>query len=67
MHGHEICASLGDACSGTLHLMRDIVELEIQKDLEAELVEVTDDSGAASLVERHANLYPTGVSGKFIA
>ena len=44
--------------------MRDIVELEVQKDVEAQILERLDDGGALRVVQRHAHLEPARLAGE---
>ena len=44
--------------------MRNIVELKVEEDLEAQVLERLDDLGAFGVIERHADLEPGGVTRK---
>ena len=51
---------------GTTHLMRNVMELEVEEDLKAQVLERLDDLGALSVIERHADLKPGGMTRKLV-
>ena len=44
--------------------MRNVVELKVEEDLKAKVLERLDDLGALGVIERHADLEPGGVARK---
>ena len=51
---------------GTAHLMRNVMELKVEEDLEAQVLERLDDLGTLGVIERHAHLEPGGVARKLM-
>ena len=66
MHGQQIGAGERRGTGRTAHLMRDVVELEVQEHLETALVELAHDLRALGVEQRHANLQPGGMTGQRI-
>ena len=46
--------------------MRNVMELKVEEDLEAQVLKSLDDLGALSVIERHANLEPGGMTRKLV-
>ena len=64
MDRKQVCTGeSGRACS-TLDLMRNVIELKVQENLETKGLELLDDGRALGIVERHADLDPGGLTGK---
>ena len=42
------------------------MELEVEEDLKAQVLERLDDLGALSVIERHADLEPSGMTRKLV-
>ena len=51
---------------GTAHLMRNVMEFEVEEDLKTQVLERLDDLGALSVIERHAHLEPSGMTRKLV-
>ena len=54
------------ARTAPLHLERDVVDLEVEKDAQAALAHGVHDGGALRVEERHAHLDPGGLAGEQI-
>ena len=52
--------------SGTAHLMRNVMELKVEEDLEAQVLKGLDDLGTLSVIERHAHFKPGGMARKLM-
>ena len=46
--------------------MRNVVELKVEEDLEAQVLKRLDDLGALGVIKRHADLEPSGVARKLM-
>ena len=66
MHGEQVGAGECRGASSAAHLMRDVVELQVEEDLETALVELADDGGPLGVEQRHADLQPGGMTGQRI-
>ena len=51
---------------GTAHLMRDVMELKVEEDLEAQVLKGLDDLGTLGVIERHAHFKPGGMARKLM-
>ena len=67
MHGHEVRAGQSRRAGGAANLMRYIVELKVEKYLEAALFEFADDGGALGVVQGHTHLEPPCVTLELIS
>ncbi len=66
MHGEQVGTGESRGAGRSAHLMRDVVELQVEEDLETALVELTDDGGPLGVEQRHADLQPGGMAGERI-
>lgn len=66
MHGQQVRTGERGRTSGSAHLMRDVVELKIQENLEPTFIELANDLRTFGIKERHAHLEPLGVPGQGI-
>ena len=64
VNGEQISPGKGRRTGGPAHLMRNIVELEVEEHLEPTLFERADDLRPLGVKERHADLEPPGVAGQ---
>lgn len=48
------------------HLMRNVMELKVEEDLKAQVLERLDDLGTLSVIERHADLEPGSMTRKLV-
>ena len=64
--GEQVGAGARRGLGGAAHLVRDIVELEVQKHLEPALAELVDDGRPLGIEERHAHLQPCRMAGERI-
>ena len=62
VHRHHIRAASGSRIRRTLDLVRDIVELKVQKHLEAALFQRIHHRRAVGVEQRHADLHPRGLA-----
>ena len=51
---------------GAAHLVRNVMELKVEEDLKAQVLERLDDLGALGVIERHADLEPSGMTRKLV-
>ena len=66
MHGEQVGAGECRGAGRATHLMRNVVELQVEEDLETALVELADDGGALGVEQRHADLQPGSMTGQRI-
>ena len=66
MDGEDVGAGERRRADGTLHLERDVVDLEVEKDAQAALAHGVDDGGALGVEEGHAHLHPRGLAGEHV-
>ena len=66
MDRKQVGAGKRGRTGGTAHLMRNIVELKVEEDLKAQVLERLDDLGALGVIERHAHLEPGGMTRKLM-
>ncbi len=53
-----------DGSGSTLNLMRDVVELQIQEYVKAQLLQLRDDCGTFRVEQRHADLDPANAASE---
>ena len=58
VHGQHIGPAAGRGVRGALHLVRNVVELEVEEHLEAALLERVHDGRAVRVEQRHSHLHP---------
>lgn len=52
--------------SGTAHLMRNVMELKVEEDLESQVLKGLNDLGTFGVIERHAHFKPGGMARKLM-